>query len=81
MTKAERHMDRVSKLLCITCGNYGVQVHHIRTERIKDPFLTIPLCLECHMGKFSTHKSKRAFENIYGSELHLLAKTLRVLEA
>ncbi len=80
MTKAKRHMGRISELPCIACGNHGVHVHHIRTERIKDPFLTIPLCYECHLGAFSIHKSKREFENVYGSELHLLAKTLERLE-
>jgi hypothetical protein len=78
--KKKRHMGRVAELPCIACGAIGVQVHHIRAERIKNDFLTIPLCPECHLGDFSIHKSKRQFENIYGSELHLLAETLKRLE-
>ena len=80
MNKSKRHMGRVAELPCIACGNHGVHVHHIRTERIKDDFLTIPLCPECHLGVFSIHKSKEQFTNIYGSELHLLAETLERLE-
>jgi len=73
---AKKHMARIAELNCITCGRVGVQVHHIRVQRIKDDFLTIPLCHECHLGDFSIHKSQRQFENIYGEELHLLAKTI-----
>jgi hypothetical protein len=69
-------MRRISELNCVACGKFGVHVHHIRTEGIKDDHLTIPLCPECHLGDFSVHKSKRQFENIYGSELTLLAKTI-----
>ncbi|MFZ2172376.1 MAG: hypothetical protein WAW61_22410 [Methylococcaceae bacterium] len=71
-----RHMGRVASLPCCACGAEGVHVHHIREERIKDNFLTIPLCPGCHLGAFSIHKSKRSFEGIYGSELHLLAQTI-----
>lgn len=70
------HMARVAELPCIACGAFGAHVHHIREERIKNHFLTIPLCQECHLGAFSIHKSKRQFENIYGNELELLAKTI-----
>ena len=74
-----RHMGRVAELPCSACGAFGVHVHHIRSELIKDNFLTIPLCPEHHTGDFSIHKSKRQFENIYGSELHLLAQTIKQL--
>jgi len=74
-----RHMGRVAELSCIACGAHGVHVHHIREERLKDSFLTIPLCPECHLGAFSIHKSKYQFENIYGCELKLLAKTIEKL--
>jgi hypothetical protein len=77
--KSKRHMSRVAGLPCIACGNHGVHVHHIRAERIKNDFLVIPLCPDCHTGDFSIHKSKRQFEGIYGSELELLAKTIEAL--
>ncbi len=72
-------MGRVAELGCLVCDS-PANVHHIRTERIKNDFLTIPLCREHHQGDFSIHNSKRQFTAIYGSELHLLAETLKRLE-
>jgi len=79
VSKSKRHMGRVAELGCLICGS-PANVHHIRTERIKNDFLTIPLCREHHQGDFSIHMSKEQFTNIYGSELHLLAETLERLE-
>ncbi len=79
MTPEKRHMGRVAELGCLVCDS-PANVHHIRTERIKNDFLTIPLCWEHHQGDFSIHNSKRQFTAIYGSELHLLAETLKRLE-
>ena len=76
---SRRHLERVSNLGCLICES-PAQVHHIRTERIKNDFLTIPLCREHHLGDFSIHMSKEQFTNIYGSELDLLAQTLELLE-
>ncbi len=78
--KSKRHMSRVAALGCLIC-DAPANVHHIRTERIKNDFLTIPLCRECHQGDFSIHMSKRQFTDIYGSELELLAQTLERLES
>ena len=75
----KRYMGRVAELPCITCGSVEVQVHHIREERIKNHYLTVPLCFQCHLGAFSIHKSKRQFESVYGCELTLLAKTIEAL--
>jgi len=76
--KEKRHMGRVAALGCLICKQ-PANVHHIRTERIKNHFLTIPLCREHHQGDFSIHMDKRQFENIYGSELYLLAQTIEQL--
>ena len=73
-------MAKIAELPCATCGKKGVNVHHIRAERIKDDFLTIPLCPGCHTGAFSIHMDKRNFENVYGSELKLLADTIEALQ-
>jgi hypothetical protein len=78
MTKAQRHMQNVRELGCLVC-NMPASAHHIRAERIKSDWLVIPLCPEHHQGDFSIHMSKREFENVYGSELHLLAETIRRL--
>lgn len=74
----KRHMGKIAELGCIVCSA-PANVHHIRTERIKSDFLTIPLCREHHQGDFSIHNSKEQFTNIYGSELQLLATTLERL--
>ena len=42
-------------------------------------FLTIPLCHEHHAGALSIHKSPRQFEKLFGSEVDLLAETIRRL--
>ena len=81
---ADRHMGRVAQLPCLGCGASGVHVHHIRegqggSQRASD-FLTVPLCSDCHTGGFSIHGSPRAFTNIYGSELDMLAQTLEQIE-
>jgi hypothetical protein len=76
--KEKRHMGRVAELGCLICKQ-PANVHHIRTERIKNHYLTIPLCREHHQGDFSIHMDKRQFENIYGSELYLLAQTIEQL--
>ena len=75
---SKRHMQRVRELGCLIC-DLPASAHHIRTERIKDDYLTIPLCPACHTGDFSIHMDKRSFENVYGSELHLLAETIKKL--
>ena len=76
--KEKRYMGRVAELGCLICKQ-PAHVHHIREERIKNHYLTIPLCPEHHIGAFSIHMDKRQFQNIYGSELFLLANTIEQL--
>lgn len=71
----KRYMQKVRELGCLIC-NAPANAHHIRTERIKNDFLVIPLCRDHHQGDFSIHMSKEQFTNIYGSELDLLAQTI-----
>lgn len=76
-------MAMVADLPCCVCGAEGVQVHHIREgqgiSQRASHFLTIPLCSDHHTGPLSIHMSKRQFENMYGSELDLLAGTIKRL--
>lgn len=79
-------MGRVAALSCVVCRNAGLGetpavVHHIRTgqggaQRASD-FLTIPLCPEHHDGKDSIHKDRQGFQRRYGTELDLLAQTIK----
>jgi hypothetical protein len=78
MSPAKRYMQRVRELGCLVCGS-PASAHHIREERIKDDYLTIPLCPDHHQGPFSIHMSKRQFEAVCGSELQLLAETIKRL--
>lgn len=83
-TKAEReHMARVASLPCACCGQYGVQVHHIRdgqgmSQRASN-FLTTPLCPECHTGQYGVHGDKSRMRARKQSELDWLADTIEKL--
>ena len=76
--KSKRYMQKVREVGCLICDQ-SANAHHIREERIKNDYLTIPLCREHHQGDFSIHMSKRQFTDIYGSELDLLAMTIERL--
>lgn len=84
MTRAEReHMARVASLPCACCGQYGVQVHHIRdgqgmSQRASN-FLTTPLCPECHTGQYGVHGDKSRMRARKQSELDWLADTIEKL--
>lgn len=79
-------LGRVAAIGCIVClqsGHAGTpaQVHHIRTgqggaQRAPDE-LTIPLCPEHHTGASGLHADRELFALMWGSELGLLALTLR----
>ena len=71
------HMGRVAALGCIICGD-PAQVHHMRGCK-RNNWLTIPLCPEHHVGSFSIHMDRRAFEAVYGDETALLALTIEGL--
>ena len=84
-TKAEiAYHSKVAALGCILPDCHAPAcIHHIRedqgTSMRASHFLVVPLCFEHHQGDFSIHNSKRQFENIYGSELDLLAETIKQL--
>jgi len=82
----KKYMNRVAALGCIIpdCGSPAV-LHHPRfccgmSQRASN-FLTIPLCPEHHAGALSIHKSPRQFENLFGSEVDLLALTIEMLNS
>lgn len=79
--KEKAYLDKVAQLGCLICQK-PAQIHHIREGQgiamRSSNYLVIPLCQEHHTGPFSIHHSKREFENIYGSELDLLAQTIEL---
>ena len=73
-------MQKLSEMNCITCGAYGVQIHHIcQGGRRLGHDYTLPLCPECHEGKFSIGNAKKSFVAKYGSEMELLEKVNEIL--
>lgn len=90
MSNAEKkYLDRVAQLGCVVCRNAGygptpAVIHHIKEgtgigQRACD-FLVIPLCPVHHTEGgigVAYHRGPRRFEALYGSELDLLAQTIK----
>ncbi|MBP7229606.1 MAG: DUF968 domain-containing protein [Moraxellaceae bacterium] len=82
--RAERaHMGRVASLPCACCGQFGVQVHHIRdgqgmAQRASN-FLVVPLREPCHTGKYGVHGDKSRMRARKQTELDWLADTIERL--
>ena len=79
-------MAAVAALPCVACGAAGPSlVHHIREGvgmgQRSSNYLVLSLCPECHQGSFSVHSSRQQFQDVYGSELQLLAKTIQAVFA
>lgn len=74
-----RHMGKVKELGCLIHDGTPGNVHHLTFSTPRDNMLVINLCDECHVGEFSIHKTKHQFLAVHGSELSLLAETLRRL--
>lgn len=70
------HMAAVATMRCITCGYWPSQVHHCISgrygQRKADNLDTIPLCLECHLGKHGIHTNKAAWEAKHGPDYSYL---------
>jgi hypothetical protein len=86
MTRAQRHMGKVSALGCILCchlrlGATPAEVHHIGDSAERSDWLTVPLCPEHHRGANGFHGlGQRAFESRYKlTETTLLSMTLEAL--
>ena len=91
----KRWLSDVASLGCVACRNSGygetlAEVHHVRAgvgkgQRAADTD-TIPLCPPHHRGTLhpmvpSIHLDKRRFEREFGTELELLAQTIRDVNA
>lgn len=86
-TAAEkRHMARVAQLPCAVCGRPGPSiVHHMRAgfggaQRAPNA-LTMPLCIEHHVGKTGIHGDRSAWRLRNIDEYAALADTILKLEA
>jgi len=73
------HLLFVKSCPCITCAAPPPsQAHHITSGgRRLGHYYCLPLCYECHEGKFSIGNSKKSFVAKYGAEMLLLEKFVR----
>lgn len=81
MTKARRHMQLVKEQPCCLCGaSAPSDAHHILDGRIPGrkahDFCTIPLCRDCHTGRFGLHGDKTMLKIMKQNELNLLGETI-----
>lgn len=86
---ARKYHDRVAAMGCIVCRNLGqgqtpAAIHHIRAgqgmAQRADDFLVIPLCpLHHQLGGqgVAIHAGQKQWESLYGTEMDLLAQTIR----
>ena len=83
MTKDEKRWKSIlAEWPCIVCGEFGVQLHHIRTGGWgKGDYKTlIPLCYEHHLGSQGIHTmGTKAWSRVYGDQKDLLNKVLEVM--
>ena len=83
-TASEKHwMDRVAQLPCCTCGDWPVQLHHVRegqgmSQRASN-YLVVPLCPPCHTGPSGFHGNKAMMKIKKWDEMDMLADTIKRL--
>lgn len=78
-TKAEKdHLNWVASNPCCVCGNFIVQVHHVRISGgPRNHFKTIPLCYNHHLGPEGIHHlGKYPWREKYGDEVLMLEKLM-----
>lgn len=76
------HMARVAELPCLICGARPVEVHHFPDPR--SDMRVGPLCPPHHRREFGSgayHYSRRAFNDLHGSDDELMARTDAMLAA
>lgn len=74
------YQSRVADLGCICCRLLGVpqltntEIHHVRRGRLRADchYDVLPLCNQCHRGRFSIHGDKSILRQIGKSENELL---------
>ena len=76
----KKYLNRIAGFGCIVCGR-DANIHHIRdgqgiAQRSSD-YLAIPLCRDHHQGEDSIHGDPAGFAAQHGTELDLLAETIR----
>ncbi len=83
-TKAEKTFKEiVAQLPCATCGDFGVELHHVREgqglSQRSGNFLLIPLCTDCHRGPLGVHGDKTMLRIRKCTELDLVDETINLV--
>lgn len=79
--KSRAHLQRIKEMPCGLCGAHGPSdAHHIREgqgmgQRASD-YLAVPLCKECHQGRFGLHGDRSLWRVYRKEELDVLAETI-----
>jgi hypothetical protein len=79
--KGLAHMARVSRLPCLVCGAWPVEVHHVGKPR--NDLHVAPLCPPHHRREFGPgayHYSPRAFRAAHGDDQAILARVAAMLK-
>ena len=76
--KDKAHLNWVASNPCCVCGDFIVQVHHIRIlGEPRNHFKVIPLCWNHHQGPEGIHNiGKRVWRAKYGDELSMLSNLM-----
>lgn len=78
--EGKANMARVAALPCLVCGSWHVEVHHLPDPR--SDMRVIPLCPKHHRREYGAgayHYSRRAFNDLHGSDDELLARVAAMI--
>lgn len=78
--EGKAHMARVAELPCLVCGSWLIEVHHLPDPR--SDMRVIPLCPQHHRREYGAgayHYSRRAFNDMHGSDDELLARVAAMI--
>ena len=78
--EGKAHMALVAELPCLVCGSWAVEVHHLPDPR--SDLRVIPLCPQHHRREYGAgayHYSRRAFNDLHGSDDELLARVAKMI--
>ena len=76
------HMARVKLLPCICCGHPPPSyAHHVTGDGMpRNHMRVLPLCYDCHQGKYGYHNDKASWVARHGPDYLLLDKVLKMLQ-
>ena len=87
-TKAEcKYHTKIGSMSCVCCSLLDMdqetktEVHHVNEDKGKSQraghYCVIPLCVDCHTGRYGIHGDKTFLRLLKCTEMDLLNETLR----